>query len=72
MVVDLDMTLQRLGEGEAVEEYKVSVKNSWTLWQHLIFLPTSVAGSAGWGVYGADRDRSLYLYEEFRKAGAFD
>jgi hypothetical protein len=72
MVVDLEMTLQRLEGSDVVAEYKVPVKNSWTLWQHLVFLPTSVLGSAAWGIYGADRDRAVYLYEEFRKAGAFD
>ncbi len=65
----LDTTLIRLSDGQ---EFDASVKNSVTLWQQIIFLPTTLLGSVAWGTYGAQKDSALYLYDTFEKAGAFE
>jgi hypothetical protein len=69
---DLTARLERL-EGEQVTgTYEARAENSFTLWQWIVFLPVTPLGSVVWGTYGADRDRSLFLYQEFCKQGAFD
>ena len=69
VTTDIDVTLRRLADGA---EFTVEARNSVTLWQQIIFLPTSLLGSLVWGTLGAQTDRSLFLYDEFDKAGAFE
>jgi len=66
---DIDVTLIRLADGK---EFTATARNSTTMWQQIIFLPTSLFGSAIWGLYGAATDRSLHLYDQFEDAGAFE
>ena len=69
MTTDVDVTLIRLADDH---EFATNSRNSFTTWQHLIFLPTSLLGSMAWGVYGSQKDLALYLYDEFKRAGAFE
>ena len=69
VMTDLEVTLRRLSDGE---EYTAEARNSYTLWQQIVFLPTTLLGSVAWGNLGAQYDRSLFLYGEFQEAGGFD
>jgi hypothetical protein len=82
--VDIEVTLQRMDEGQVSAQYEASAKNSWTYWYStpqwvvgiLSFgggpLPPSPVPSRRAVEVDAERDRALHLYEELGNAGAFD
>jgi hypothetical protein len=72
MTYDLDLQLDRLEGDEVLASYETTAKNSYSLWQWIVFVPTTIFGSLVWGSYSSNGDRSLYIYEQFRKQGAFD
>jgi hypothetical protein len=68
VTTDVRAKLIRLSDGA---EFSAETRNSYTLWQQIVFLPTSILGSIAWGSSGAAVDRSMDLYDQFDKAGAF-
>lgn len=63
---DLDLELQNNNDGKI---YKCKVKDSVTIWQHIIFFP---AFPVFWvGSFNMFTDMSMYSFNEFYKQGTF-
>ncbi len=66
MKYDLHLQLQNNKDNKI---YSVDVKDSFTIWQHIIFLPAFPIFMVG--TMNMFSDLSMYSYSEFEKQGAF-
>ena len=66
LTYDLELDLQNNQTGKS---YHVHAKDSFFLWQHLIFLPVLPLQPVGCA--RMQRDMSAFIYSEFAKQGAF-